>query len=115
MQSVLKINKLAEKPLDAAAAFHADWLPQARERLFVSGMTSLVLEFRPADHAHRQWRAAAVAELAREAAPTRVNAIVGATGMEMTATLAWLGEADGVTGQIFALAPAAENAGMPPA
>jgi hypothetical protein len=65
----------------------------------------LVLIFPPASHDHRAWRLAAVQDLAREAAPRRVNAIVGADEAAIAETLAWLEQAPGVTGQLLAVDP----------
>jgi hypothetical protein len=65
----------------------------------------LVLIFAPAPYDHRGWRLAAVQDLAREAAPRRVNAIAGADEAAIADTLGWLGQAPGVTGQLFAVDP----------
>jgi hypothetical protein len=65
-----------------------------------------VLIFPPAPHDHRGWRLAAVQDLAREAAPRRVNGIVGADDTAIAETQAWLEQAPGVTGQLLAVEPA---------
>ena len=88
--------ELPDSPLDAAAEFHSAIVPQVRAE-----PDDVVLAFAPADHSHRAWRLAAVQELAREAAPRRVNAVVGATGSEQDAVLAFLANAPGVTGQML--------------
>lgn len=97
----VSVNDLPRAPLDAAAHFYASVVPGLRESL---GETNeLVIHFEPADHSHRGWRLAAVQELAREAAPKRVNAIVGDDREAATAARAFLANAPGVTGQLLAV------------
>jgi hypothetical protein len=100
-QAVLEVAGLPAAPLDAAAEFHATHLPRARAAL--PRAQALVLRFAPAGHEHRGWRLAAVQELAREAAPKRVNAIVGGDRHAAAETLAYLASAPGVTGQLLAV------------
>ena len=100
-QAVLRVEGLPDGPLDAAAAFHAAVLPQARAAL--GDTDALVLMFAPGGHAHRAWRLAAVQDLARESAPKRVNGIAGGTDEAVAETLAYLERAPGVTGQILAV------------
>ena len=63
----------------------------------------LTLVFNPAPHAHRDWRKAAVATLAREKAPTRINAIASDDEAAITAALAWLEAAPAITGHYLPL------------
>ena len=63
----------------------------------------LTLIFPPADHSHRAWRLAAVQALAREYAPVRVNALASKSESAIAAALAYLGTAEGVTGQLLEL------------
>ena len=98
-QAVLRVEGLPDAPLDAAAAFHVDWLPRARAAL--AERLDLALTFAPADHEHRSWRLAAVQELAREAAPLRVNGVVGEGGPALPAMLDWLARAEAITGQLL--------------
>lgn len=100
-QAVLRVEGLPEAPLDAAAAFHAQWLPQARAAL--QDVDTLALILGAAGHEHGAWRLAAVQELAREAAPKRVNAIAGDDEAAIAETLAYLASAPGVTGQLLAV------------
>ena len=100
-QRVLRIEGLPEAALDAAAAFHAEWLPKAREVL--GTVDQLVLSFPTESYDHRGWRLAAVQDLARAAAPKRVNGIVGDEETALDETVAWLATAPGVTGQLLAL------------
>jgi len=98
-QAVLRVEGLPEAPLDAAAVFHSDWLPRARAAL-AEGQ-NLALVFPMAGHEHRGWRLAAVQELAREAAPLRVNGVVGAEEAGLAEMLSWLEQAEAITGQLL--------------
>lgn len=103
-EAVLRVEGLPEGALDAATAFHADWLPRARALLDPSPPgQDLVLIFPVARYDHRGWRLAAVQDLAREAAPKRVNAVAGDDERAIAATLAWLAQAPGITGQLLAV------------
>lgn len=95
----IEARELPDAPLDAAAAFHARILPEARRAVG----NDLVLLFDPADHTHLHWRTAAVEELAREAAPCRVNGAVGGNHADVKAVCDYLQDAPGVTGQLFAV------------
>jgi hypothetical protein len=97
----LRIPPLPSAPLDAAGAFHATHLAEARAALESSD--SLVLVFAPAGPEHRAWRLAVVQELAREATPKRVNAVAGSDEDAIGQALAFLGGAPGVTGQLLAV------------
>ena len=98
--ALLRVEQLPEAPLDAANEFYGVWLNRAR-----SHDEDLVLLFPPADHTHRAWRLAAVQDLARAAAPSRVNGIVGGDEKAIAAALAWLERAPGITGQLLAVGP----------
>ena len=108
-QAVLVAGAMPHAPLDAAAAFHAVDLPRARALLTAGG--DLAIRFPPADHPHRAWRLAIVQELAREAAPLRVNGVEGHDDPATAATIAWLADAPAITGQLFSVAgnPAAPD------
>jgi len=98
-QAVLRVEGLPEAPLDAAAQFHACYLPQARSAL--EGADALALVFAAAGKPHYGWRLSAVQELAREAAPARVNAVAGDDHAAVCETLDWLASAPGITGQLL--------------
>lgn len=99
-QAVLRVEGLPASPLDAAEAFYEAWMPQAR----ASARTEdTVIVFPSAAPDHRNWRLAAVQDLAREAAPKRVNGIVGDDDEAVAATFHWLASAPGVTGQLLAV------------
>ena len=102
MQAVLHIANLPEAALDAAAVFHGAPLAEARAAL-AGACDALALVFPPAPHDHAGWRKAAVADLARAAAPKRVNALAGSDPGAISAALAWLENAPGITGQLLAL------------
>ena len=99
--AVLRIEGLPETPLDAAAAFFAEHVPAARVALADASL--LVLAFPAAGHEHRGWRLAAVQELAREAAPRRVNALAGGDDAAIAHAVAYLAAAPGVSGQLLAV------------
>lgn len=101
MQAVIVIDDLPPGALDAAAAFHCRWLPEIRVR--IAEASSLAIALPPAPHDHTDWRRAAARDLARMAAPVRVNLIGGGSEAARAATLAYLGDAPGVTGQYLAL------------
>jgi hypothetical protein len=102
-QAVLRIEGLPAGALDAAARFHAEWLPKARALVPPPLGEDLVLVFPAAAYDHRGWRLAAVQDLAREAAPRRVNALAGDDVEAIAATAEWLAQAPGITGQLFAV------------
>lgn len=99
----IDIVGLPPSPLDAAADFHSRNLPQIRDDCAVLPDHDVLIVFEPASHAHRGWRLAAVQQLAREASPRRVNALVSEDRAAILAALAWLERAAGVTGQVFEL------------
>ena len=99
MTRVVRVGPLPERAIDAAAQFHAEVLPD----LAPAAGEDLVLVFPPASYDHRGWRLAAVQNLARAAAPVRVNGIVGADETAIAETLAYLQSASGITGQLLAV------------
>ncbi len=111
-----------ESSVDAASHFYATLLPQIRELLEGTGMWAQMAEeleglegiaviFPPADHTHAAWRLAAIQELAREAAPLRVNGIAGNESEDLGEVIEYLASAPGVTGQILVVdAIAGKNA-----
>ena len=97
------VTELPDAPLDAAAEFYERELPELRDDHDIQPECDLVLVFPAASHEHRAWRLAAVQELARELAPTRVNGIVGDNEDAVVSTIAYLDAAPGITGQLLAL------------
>lgn len=101
-QAVLRIEQLPEQALDAAAEFHVQWADRALDSL-ANGAEALAIVVPPAAYDHADWRRAAVRDLARKAAPARVNMVAGDGGEALAATLAYLAAASGVTGQLLAV------------
>lgn len=97
-QAVLDCSALTGNPLDAAARFHAEYLPQVAGLL--AGAEALAITMPAAPYDHADWRRALARDLARAHAPRRVN-VVG--GKDVAATLAYLASASGVTGQYLPL------------
>lgn len=102
-QAVLRIDWLPAHALDAAAEFHESWLDEALHALSHAD-ESLVLVLPPAPYDHSDWRRAAARDLARSAAPKRVNLVSGPYGAALEATLSYLAAAPGVTGQLLSVA-----------
>ncbi|MBD2842295.1 Rossmann fold domain-containing protein [Erythrobacter rubeus] len=102
MQQVLTIVALPKSGIEANAVFFAKYFDTARARLTGAGVTSLVIVMPPAGSDHDDWRRSLARDLARDHAPQRVN-IVGGAGDHIEPTLAYLGNAPGVTGQYIAL------------
>jgi hypothetical protein len=97
-------RNLPENPLDAAAHFHTNCAPDIRlEFEGLRDFASYIIVFEPAGHEHRSWRLAVIQELAREFAPGRINAVIGTSDSAVTAALAYLGRAVGITGQLLDL------------
>lgn len=101
-QTVLRIEHLPERALDAAAEFHVRWADQALDSL-ASGAEALAIVVPGAAYDHFDWRRAAVRDLARKIAPARVNMVAGDDEAALAATLAYLAAAPGVTGQLLAV------------
>ena len=95
----LEVSLLPDAALDAAGAFMAFHLEAARAILADADTTALAIILPPAAYDHRDWRLALARDLAREVAPTRVNVVAGVPGKEKEATLRFLSDAPGVTGQ----------------
>lgn len=100
--AVLPVTGLARGAVAAAADFYARIVPQLRGAA-KDGADHLTLVLPSGDYTHRHWRAAALAGLARDMAPVRVNAIAGGDAAAVRAALDWLASAPGVTGQVLVL------------
>lgn len=109
---LFRVTELPDEPLAAAAHFHSRILPDVLARIGPPAPENgVMLAFPQADHTHRAWRLAVIQSLAREQAPSRVNAVAGGTEAAIAATLEWLESAPGVTGQYWLLdAGGAESA-----
>ncbi|MEX0341192.1 MAG: Rossmann fold domain-containing protein [Erythrobacter sp.] len=94
----IAVDGLPDDPLAAAGVFHQHWLAHVEGILATGEDVMLVLP--PADHAHREWRLAIVAGLARKHTPRRVNMVAGdGEGGAVAATETYLASAPGITGQ----------------
>ncbi|MFA6218535.1 MAG: Rossmann fold domain-containing protein [Erythrobacter sp.] len=92
----IEVEALPDEPLAAAETFHRHWLAPV-EDVLRKGEDMLIV-VAAADRAHREWRQAVVAGLARKHAPRRVNMVAGA-GSGVDATETYLARAPGITGQ----------------
>lgn len=90
---------LPDVALDAATAFMAFHLETARAMLAEPATTALAIILPPAPYDHRDWRQALARDLAREVTPKRVNIVAGRPGPAREATLRFLSDAHGLTGQ----------------
>ena len=99
MQRQLEVGLLPDSALDAAGAFMAFNLAAARAVLAEPGTSALAIVMPPAGPDHRDWRLALARDLAREAAPRRVNVVAGREGAARAEALRFLANAPGVTGQ----------------
>lgn len=101
-QVIVTVDDLPGDALGAASAFHAYYVAAVREAA-AKGAGSIVLVLPPAPVDHTDWRRAAVRDLARALAPVRVNLVAGLAGSRLDGTLAYLGNAPGVTGHYLPL------------
>jgi len=99
MQLQIEVGTLPDSPLDASGAFMAFYLEAARALLADPACSALVIILPPAGRDHRDWRRALARDLAREAAPRRVNVVAGIPGTARNDVLHFLADAPGVTGQ----------------
>jgi hypothetical protein len=99
MMRQLDVGLLPDGAIDAATAFMARQLAEARALLAQPDCTALAIILPPAAHDHRDWRLALARDLSREATPKRVNIVAGHPGEVREATLRFLADAPGVTGQ----------------
>lgn len=95
----IEVGLLPDHALDAAGAFMAFHLEAARAVLAEAQTTALTIIVPPAPHDHRDWRLALARDLAREVTPKRVNVVAGLPGAARDATLRFLSDAPGLTGQ----------------
>ena len=100
---VVRVGPLPHRAIEAAAEFHAKVVPEVLHPSRSQAGEDLVLIFPPAPYDHHGWRLAAVQDLARAAAPAKVNGIVGDDAEAIAATLAWLEQAPGITGQLLSV------------
>ncbi len=92
----IAVDDLPDDALAAAGLFHQHWLSHIEQQL--DDDLDVVITVPAADHTHREWRRAIIAGLARKHTPRRVNMVAG-KGAALDATVVYLAEAPGVTGQ----------------
>ena len=92
----IAVDDLPTEPLAAAGVFHQHWLDHV-ETVLAKG-EDVLITLPPADYTHREWRRAAVAMLARQYTPLRVNVVSG-EGRGLDKAEAYLSGAPGITGQ----------------
>jgi hypothetical protein len=102
LQVILTVDDLPGDALGASARFHAGHVARVQQEA-VSGAAAVMIVVPPAPVDHTDWRRAAVHDLARALAPVRVNMVAGRAGESLEATLAYLGNAPGVTGHYLQL------------
>lgn len=103
MQAVLAIEGLPQDPLGAAAQFHARHLVEAERLLEAADTGALAIVLPAAASDHDDWRRTLARDFARRWTPKRVNVVAGGPGEAREATLAYLADAPGLTGQYVAL------------
>jgi hypothetical protein len=99
VQRVLEVGALPDCAIAAAGAFIADHCATVRRILAEAETSALAIVLAPAPYDHQDWRRALARDLAREAAPRRVNIVAGHPGEALAQTLRFLADAPGVTGQ----------------
>lgn len=101
-QVILMVDELPADALGASALFHGEHVARVQQEA-ASGAAAVAIVVPPAPVDHTDWRRAAVHDLARALAPVRVNMVAGRAGASLDATLAYLGNAPGVTGHYLRL------------
>lgn len=103
----IAIDNLPGSALAAADYFYSHHLAAIRQMLGQGKDAVLLLS--AADHTHNDWRNAAIAGLAREYTPARINGISGGDGTARDRAIEYLTNAPGVTGQYLPLHNAPQN------
>ena len=101
-QAVLRVESLPDSAVEAASAFHAEYLPQALG-LLDGDADNLAIVLPAAFYDHDDWRRALARDLARAHAPKRINVIGSDDPTAVTAALAYCDAAPGVTGHYLPL------------
>ncbi|NTZ42499.1 hypothetical protein G7A66_05235 [Altererythrobacter sp. SALINAS58] len=107
-QLVLQVDGLPPHAIEAAAVFHATWMPQALAAL--TSAPALLLQLPAAPYDHDDWRRAAIRDLARRTTPHRANLIAGGDAAAIESAIRYLAKAPSVTGQLLKLAGTADGA-----
>ena len=102
MQALLEIGSLPDNGLDAGVYFTTYYLKAAEDMLGAADENDLAILLPSASVDHDDWRTALARDLARKYAPKRVNVVARGSIAATEATLAYLRDAPGVTGQYLA-------------
>jgi len=94
-QAEYHVSDLPEGSLQASAVFFAEHLEKVRAKL---GQGDLVITLPSAGPDHTDWRQALARDLARAAAPMRVNVIGAGDAEGKEALIRYLADAKGLTG-----------------
>lgn len=101
-QAVITVEGLPRDAVGAASTFYAEWAGQIA-RAASEGATEVAVVLPAAGADHSDWRRAAARDLARSAAPVRVNLMAPGGAASCSATLTYLRDAPGVTGHYLVL------------
>ncbi len=99
--ATVDVGALPEQAIAASSAFHMDWMHHVAEALSSADCVAVV--FPTATYDHRDWRVAAIRDLARQHAPKRINGVGGGSIDAREHALHYLAGAPGVTGQYLEL------------
>tara|TARA_R100001129_G_C5125170_1_gene191416 strand:+ start:137 stop:520 length:384 start_codon:yes stop_codon:yes gene_type:complete len=104
--AVIRVERLPDAALDAAAEFHSGWASDVR-RAAAAGSEFIVLVMHPAPFDHADWRRAAARDLARAYPDHCINIVAGVEGGALSRMVEFLGRAPAITGQYLPLADSA--------
>ena len=100
-QGIATLDPAEGGALDEARRFHADTLPTIIEML--EGGADVLIVFPNASVDYDDWRRAAIRDLARAHAPSRINAVTSGMDDAIDEASTYLSGAPGVTGQYLPL------------
>ena len=104
--AIIRVEPLPQSALDAAAAFHADYVDRVREAAS-AGSECVIVVMQPAPFDHADWRRAAARDLARAHPDHCVNIVAGLEGGALARMVEFLSRAPAITGQYLPLADSA--------
>lgn len=104
--AIIRVDRLPESALDAAAAFHAKWADEVRNAA-AQGSECIIVVLHPAPFDHADWRRAAARDLARAYPDHCINIVGGLDGGALARMVEFLGRAPAITGQYLPLADSA--------
>ena len=101
--AVIRVARLPEPALDAAAAFHREWIAKVRMAAG-EGSECVVVVMDPAPFDHTDWRRAAAKDLARAHPDHCINIVAGSDGGAIARMTEFLDRSPAITGQYLPLA-----------